>query len=817
VGETATPTSPNLPTGALTFLFTDIEGSTRLLHELGADRYGDLLEEHRRLVRASFAAHAGVEVDTQGDAFFYAFGAAQEACVAAADAQHALKSVGVSIRIGIHSGTAHRSEAGYVGADVHKGARIAAAGHGGQVLISRQTREQVTLDVLDLGEHRLKDFDEAIWIFQLGVERFPPLRTISNTNLPRPASSFVGRTHEVEAVVSALRDGARLVTVTGPGGTGKTRLAIEAAARLVDDNRNGVFWVNLAPVRDASLVGAEIARSVGAKGDLADYMADREALLVLDNFEHVIDAARDVSALLTRSANLRVLVTSRERLRIQGEVERKLAPLAEAEAVELFCARAGLAADEVIASLCRRLDNLPLAVELAAARTGALSPRQILERLAARPDMLKAGRDADPRQQTLRATVSWSYELLDPTEQSAFVNLSVFRGGWTLEAAEIVAGADLAEIESLVDKSLISLRGERYATLETIREFAAEQLAATGAVDGVRRRHLDYLVGLTERAYDEQYVAEHRWLEALEPELDNIRAALDFAEEPEPDKFARLAGSVAPYWMLGGHPRELRERLNVAIGVAPDEWQRARALMFRATLDDSVEELDQVIAAFQRLGDLRQEGMAWESLGWAHDTHGDYVAAGRAQEKSLAVRSGAGVPDVEGLLSRAGLCHVLVATGDVVTAEAAAGELLAVAGESDAALSRQLALHFLADCPLVAGDYAEAAKRYLRALLFARDNGLIGRSTDEVLGVAMALAGQGESHRALRLAAASHAEQRAIGKTSDAWWHGMQDRLLGRARAGLGASEADEAERQGSALAFAAVMDEVLGAGSRPQ
>src|SRR6266511_3553693 len=354
----------NLPLGTVTFLFTDVEGSTKLLHELGVADYSQVLAEHRHILREAFAAHGGVEVDTQGDAFFVVFPTAAGALAAATEALEGLTHGPIRIRVGIHTGAPHLAEEGYVGQDVHKGARIAAAGHGGQVLLSKETRELLHVDAIDLGEHRLKDFEEPVSIFQLGSERFPPLKTISNTNLPRPASSFVGREREVAEVTALLRNGARLVTLSGPGGSGKTRLSIEAAAELVPDFRNGVFWVGLATTHDPELVLPTIGQTLGAANGLAEHVGERELLLLLDNFEQLVEAAPQLTELVSACPNLRLLVTSRELLRIQGEVEYPVLPLAEPDAAELFRTRSGLAPDETIAELCRRLDNLPLAVEL---------------------------------------------------------------------------------------------------------------------------------------------------------------------------------------------------------------------------------------------------------------------------------------------------------------------------------------------------------------------------------------------------------------------------------------------------------------------
>ena len=444
----------DLPTGTVTLLFSDVEGSTTLLHELGVEAYADVLAEHRRIVRGACAAEGGVEVDNQGDAFFFAFRSASAALAAARAVTDGLAAGRIQVRIGLHTGTPFVTEEGYVGDDVHLAARVGASAHGGQVVLSRTTRALVDgLPLTDLGEHRLKDIPGAVSIFQLGGERFPPLKTISNTNLPRPASSFIGRERELGALLATIRS-ARLVTLTGPGGSGKTRLALEAAATLVPSYKAGVFWVGLASLRDPALVSETIAQTLGSKNGLAEHIGERELLLLLDNLEQVIEAAPQLSALLNACANLNVLVTSRELLRVQGEVEYGVPPLASSEAVALFCERSGLEPSGEIAELCVRLDQLPLAVELAAARAKALSPRQILERLTQRLDLLEGGRDADPRQQTLRATIDWSHDLLSEEEQRVFRALSVF-AGCTLEAAEAVCAAEIDTLQSLVEKSLL--------------------------------------------------------------------------------------------------------------------------------------------------------------------------------------------------------------------------------------------------------------------------------------------------------------------------------------------------------------------------
>ena len=409
----------DLPSGTVTFLFTDVEGSTKLLHELGAEAYDEALITHRSALREAFQRHGGVEVDTQGDAFFYAFPTAPGAVDAAREGIEALSSGPIRVRVGLHTGTPHIGKEGYIGDDVHLGARIAGTAHGGQVVLSRETRVLVEGDITDLGEHRLKDIPQAIPIFQLGNGSFPPLKTISNTNLPTPASSFVGRDDELLEVLSRVEDGARLVTLTGPGGTGKTRLAIEAASTLVPEYKAGVFWVALASLRDPALVTETIAQTLGAQDGLAEHIAEREILLLLDNLEQVIECAPELSQLLSACPNLTLLVTSRELLRIQGEVEYAVPPLAEPEAVSLFCERAQLEPSETIAGA---LSTPGLAA--ACGRVGRCSYERPYTRAdpgaplaAARPAQGRPRRD--PRQQTLRATIEWSYELLSPRRAAA--------------------------------------------------------------------------------------------------------------------------------------------------------------------------------------------------------------------------------------------------------------------------------------------------------------------------------------------------------------------------------------------------------------
>ena len=629
----------DLPTGRVTFLFTDVEGSTRLLDELGPEGYALALDEHRAIVRSAFADHGGVEVDSQGDAFFYAFADPNHGLAGAAEAQVGLAGGPIRVRMGLHTGEATLTAGGYVGRDVHYAARIAAAGFGGQVLISGTTRAAVgdSFELTDLGEHRLKDFSTPTWIYQLGNERFPPLKTISNTNLPRPASTFVGRERELREVVALLREGARLLTLTGPGGTGKTRLSLEAAAELVPEFRNGVFWVGLAALRDAGLVAESIGRSIGARDGLAEHIGEREMLLVLDNLEQVIEAAPALADLVEHCPHLRVLTTSRERLRVRGETHYSVPSLEEVDAVALFVARSGLSADVTIVDLCRRLDGLPLAIELAAARTSVLTPAQIRDRLSTRLDLLRGGRDAEARQQTLRAAIEWSHDLLSERERVLFRRLSVFRGGWTLEAAEEVAEADLEDLASLADKSLIRRRDERFMMLETIREFAAEQVARAGEAAERGRRHTAYFAALVEQAEPHLQADDIEWLDRLETDIDNLRAALDqLGSAGDPQKLLALAGRLQRFWYLKSHLAEGRQRLESALSRDNSPTAtRAKALRGASVMALNVGDpeaarsyAEQALAIDRELGDAWGEAyslmMIGNSLGEAND-----VKAGR--------------------------------------------------------------------------------------------------------------------------------------------------------------------------------------------
>jgi predicted ATPase/class 3 adenylate cyclase len=805
---------PELPTGTVTFLFTDVEGSTRLLQEHG-DGYADLLAEHRRALREAFAAHAGVEVDTQGDAFFVAFARAADAAAAATDAHRALASGPIRIRMGIHTGEPLVTNEGYVGIDVHRAARIAAAAHGGQIVLSESTRRLLVDDTLsDLGEHRLKDLVRAERLYQLGDGEFPPLRSLDATNLPIASSGLVGRERELDELVAALSNGTRLLTVTGPGGTGKTRLALQVAAELVGRLRDGVFWVPLGGVSDCELVASEVAQTIGAPDDLVAFLRDKELLLLLDNFEHLLDAAPDVGRFLASSSALRVLVTSRAPLRVSGEREFRLEPLPAGDASALFVERARavgkeLEADAAVDAICSRLDRLPLAIELAAARTKLLGPEALLERLDSALPLLTGGaRDAPERQRTLRATIEWSYDLLDPLSQELFARIAVFAGGFPLTAAEEVCDADLDALAALVDLSLLKPVGDdRFLMLETIREYAGERLDGSRK-EALRRRHAEYFAVGAEQAYARRFDAEAEWSARLEVDQDDFRAALDWLEQTDPERSLELAGALGWFWLSHGQLDEGCARLARALERSEASGRpRARALTAsgalvarRGSADEGRAQLDEAITLWRELGDLDEVASTLGTLGWlliydAGDDRGALESFRRGVELRRELGDTAG--EVRALV---GVAQTLVALGDTEQGEAISRDLLE-RGAGDPR-TEHFAYHFLADCSLVRGQAEEAERRYRESLRTALPLGDVIETSFEVQGVAMAAAGKGDPERALRLAGAVEALWESLGTSiSVAFWDALLERYLGPSREQLG-SRADAVWAEGRALSF---------------
>jgi predicted ATPase/class 3 adenylate cyclase len=816
--------SRELPAGTVTFLFTDIEGSTRLLQEHGPG-YTDLLAEHNRVLREAFTRHSGVEVDTQGDAFFVAFLRAADAVAAAAEARRELETGPIRVRMGIHTGEPIVTDEGYVGIDVHRAARIAAAAHGGQIVLSDTTRRLLDSDTAtrDLGEHRLKDLTGAERLHQLGEGDFPPLRTLDATNLPVAASPLVGREHELTELVTLVSDGTRLLTITGPGGTGKTRLALQVAAELIGTLRDGVFWVPLAGLSDAQLVSSEVAQAIGARDDLVGFLRGKELVILLDNFEHLLDAAPAVSALLAASKSLRVLVTSRAPLHVSGEQEFRLEPLATSDAAALFVERAHsigreLAPDATIDAICRRLDGLPLAVELAAARTKLLAPERLLERLDSALPLLTGGpRDAPEHQRTLHATIEWSYDLLDAASKELFEQLSVFAGSFPIVAAEEVCNADLDGLAALVDSSLLKPIGDdRFLMLETIREYALERLAGSASTQELRRRHARFFAALAEQAYEGRFDAESEWSARLGVDQDDLRAALDWLVVNDSDRGLQLAGALGWFWLSHGLLAEGCRRLaGVLAESAATGRARARALTASGSLaarhGDVVEgrtQVDEGIRLWRELGDRNELAAALDALGWllVYDAE-DLSPSFDAFEQSLELRRELGDRPGE-TRALVGVCQVLVASGEVERAESLSRDLLELAGSDPRTV--HFAYHFLADCALIRGNTEEAEQRYRESLKAALPLGDVIETSFEVQGVAMAAAGNADPQRALLLAGSVEALWESLGiSISLLFWDKLVERYIGGARERLGA-EADAVWSEGRAMAFDDAVDLAL-------
>jgi predicted ATPase/class 3 adenylate cyclase len=830
-----------LPTGDVTLLFTDIEGSTALLGRLG-ERYGEALSAQRVIVRAAIAEGHGLELGTEGDSFFAVFSSATDAVGCCVAAQRALAchdwpgGAAVRVRMGLHSGRPTRHEGDYIGMDVHRAARIAAAAHGGQVVMSHVTWQlaqsglPAELSVRDLGVHRLKDIDAPERIFQLagpGLRaEFPPLKSLgTQTSLPVPATPLVGREGDLDQLRAALAGpGARLVTLTGTGGVGKTRLSLAAAAAMGEAFPHGVFFVALAAVRDAEVMWKTLAASLdvsveGIGGHAADavtaYLAERRALLVLDNLEQLDGAAAVVAALLAAAPGLVLLATSRRPLHVQGEHEFPVPPLevpgkvgvqevAACAAARLFAQQAGMvrpgfavtgdnAAD--IASICGRLDGLPLAIELAASRIKLLTPRALLARLGHSLGLAAAEAGRPLRQQTLRNTVAWSYDLLAPGVAQVFRRMSVFAGGCDLDALAAVAatggepgGSDPLElVAELADVSLITvtegIEGEpRIGMLETIRDYALERLEQADDLDGARRRHAEHYATLVERARDQMDgPAQLTALDRLEAEHDNLRAALAWslgtpaahgAGEGERAVIGlRLVQALIPFWYQHGHATEGRQWLQRAMDLASSDGGAPLAGVAHGlgVLMDTQGEPDAARRLFERslviwreLGDRDCEARELSSLGIAHHHLGDLEAARPLLAESIAiardignpVRLAAGLTNLGQLESAAGnLDRATQALQEALTIDSQLGDLLG------AALDRQS----LALVSLRAGRPSQARDLLSGTFDYVASSGNTSFNAN-ILELSAAITAElGDPLRAARLAGAAEAIRQQSG------------------------------------------------------
>ncbi len=840
-------TTVSQPSGTVTLVFTDIEGSTRLLDALGAETYRKALTEHRRIVREAFGRHGGYEVDTAGDGFFAAFATAAEAARAAREAMDDLQGGPIRIRAGIHTGEPIVDPPRYVGIDVHRAARIMAAAHGGQTLLSRTTRDLLdeSFAVRDLGEHRLKDLSAPQRLFQLGTADFPRPRTLRRTNLPVPATEFLGRSRELADVVDKLRNGIRLLTLTGPGGTGKTRLALQAAGEAADGFGDGVWWVPLAALRDPALVLRHTAKTLDVieqperplEDVLAEMLGGKRMLLVLDNAEHLLPAAAGPIAALRDLDGPKLVVTSRERLQLAGEHVYPVPQLTAGEGFDLFAARAGAVnpgfrpSDEV-EELCDRLDNLPLAIELAAARTAVLSPEQILERLGGHLDLLRGGRDADPRQQTLRATIAWSYDLLADDERELFTRFAAFAGGASLEAVVEVCAAELEPLASLVDKSLIRRDGDRYWMLETIREYGRDQLEVA-AEETVIDRH---------GAFYERFAAEAEsglrgpdaaeWLDRVEQELPNLRAAMARAlESGLGERCARIATDLGRYWEARSSATEGRSWIGQSLAAGAVDAQAcfwgARLAFFQGDLGSAAALFANAAAGAAASGDAVVEAASLAYSGWIARERGDPAAGSAPIERSRELlaeltdpweRSEVLLPLAAGELG-AGAAEPQPFFREVLALKREAGDVIAISDSLnnvgwDAVLAGDLegAITSLEEALAIARDLGDtfritlaACNLGLAAVLQARyvdATHLLGETVDlcirrgdlrcgaeAVLALAAAAAGLGENELAVRLDAVQHALMEKAGIVYETKMLERLDRLLEPARTQVGRRE----------------------------
>ena len=906
-------TSP--PTGTVTFLFTDIEGSTRMW-ERSPQAMQAALARHDELLRRAIEEHGGYVFKTVGDAFCCAFRTAPDALEAALNTQRRLLSSKweqtgpLRVRMALHTGAAEERDGDYLGPPLNRVARLLSAAHGSQVLLSLPTQELVRdqlpagTTLRNLGEHRLKDLFRPERVFQLSAPdlpvEFPPLRTLDvyRNNLPLQPTPLIGREKEVSEVCDLLRgEETRLLTLTGPGGTGKTRLALQAAADLLDDFPDGAFFASLATLSEAELLISAVVETLGVKEtaeqpldeSLKDYLSERRLLLVLDNFEQVLEAAPAVSELLSAAAGLKVLVTSRTPLRLYGEHEYAVPPLSvpdvrhlpdlktlsQYEAVRLFTERAKAAkvdfevTDEnapAVAEICVRLDGLPLAIELAAARIKMLPPRSMLQRLGSRLKLLTGGaRDLPERQRTLRATIEWSFALLEEGEQVLFGRLAVFSGGRTLEAIEAICNAEgdlpmdaFESISSLVDKSLIrqeeAPNGEpRFVMLETVHEFAREKLQESAEAEQIKREHAEYFLTLAEEAYPElRGPNQLKWLESLEAEHDNMRAALSWAlERKEVEVSLRLGGALWWFWEVRGYHSEGRRWLEqaLAIEVRGSPEVRAMALAGVGTLALDQGELDRVQEAceeglalleheeaketseaklnllicfgwgalereaYGQATQLFEEGLGLSremsdtywlatsllSLAFASHARGDSETRTELYEESMDLFREQG--DKQGLaycLNNFSL--VVCSQGDLGRAAQLAEEAVALLRELGAKGDVALGLCNLGWMALFQDGLGRAGDIYRESLSLAWDTGLNPLVQRTLEGFACVAGASGDAERAARLWGAAQALHETKGILRDTEFLAEADARIALVRLGMGEEAWEEAWRKGRAM-----------------
>ena len=900
-------------TGKITFLFTDVEGSTSLWERM-PKAMSEALSRHDEILRTVIEAHSGHVFKTVGDAFHATFSAASDALEAALEAQRALLNETwdltgpLRVRMALHTGAAEERDGDYFGPSLNRVARLLSAGHGGQILLSLATREMVRdrlpdeSGLRDLGERRLKDLSSPEHVFQITASglrsEFPPLKTldIRRNNLPAQPTPLVGRERELEEVLALLRSShVRLLTFTGPGGTGKTRLGLQAAAELTDEFEDGVFFVALAAIADPTLVAPAITRTLGLTESgnqpqeelLEGYLRERQVLLVLDNFEQVLESASLLDALLSAAPGLKVLATSRTALRLYGEHEFPVPPLSlpdtgslppiegltRFEAVRLFVDRARAIRPDfslteenapAVIEICSRLDGLPLAIELAAARIKLLPPQAMLSRLGNRLKLLTGGaRNLPERQRTLRNAIAWSYEMLDKGEKTLFARLAVFSGGSTLEGIEAVCDPQgdlpsdaLEGVSSLLDKSL--LRQEegqgaepRLMMLETIREFALEKFEESDDTETIKRAHAEYFLALAEHAEPKLWGQEDAaWLDRLEREHDNMRAALSRALEFESGEPAlRLAGALRWFWNMGGYYGEGRTWLEAALAREGSASTRAKVLEGLGWLANQQGDLDRAEATAEEGLKLSAEAGLGEVivadfqnvLGDAARLRGDYERAAELLEKGLALHRAA--RDTRGIAwSLGNLANVasdcgnyeraknLYEEGLTLSRNLGGAELLGAylislgdeyllegnperaieLNEEAAELYRkrgrrsqlQAALDILGWSALISDDHQKAESFHEESLLLCRELGdrLIGSESLE--GLACVAAAGGGAERAARLFGAAEALREAAGYQQAPRARSLRELYLAAARSQVGEAAWVEAWEEARSLTF---------------
>ena len=867
----------SLPSGTVTFLFTDIEGSTGLVQALGDD-YAALLAEHCRIMRDAIAGGAGLEVGTEGDSFFAVFPTAAGAIEATVAAQRELAAhawpagASVRVRMGLHTGEGKLGGDSYIGIDVHRASRIAAAGHGGQVLMSNATRSLVEpslakgLALRDLGGHRLKDLASPEHLYQLDIQglaqAFPAVRSLDArpNNLPGQLTSFVGRDEEVVAV-GTLLDVSRLVTLTGPGGTGKTRLALEVAAERLGRHSDGVFFVELAPITDPRLVAPAIGGVIGVRevpgrqmdDVIGEGLRDREVLLVLDNFEQVTDAAPLVTELLAAAPRLTVLVTSRSVLHIRGEREHPVPPLAipdvahlptlealsQYEGVALFVARGREARSDfritpssapAIAEIVARLDGLPLAIELAAAKLRLLDPEAILGRLGSRLAFLGGGpRDLPARQRTLRDTIEWSHSLLPGPERALLRRLGVFMGGWTAEAVEAVArpaeiGLDTyAGLEALLDQSLIrrdegSHGSGRFVMLETIREYALSQLADAGEDGELRGRHAAYFANLAEEI-EPQLQSSPEAIARLSADHDNCRAALSWVIERQDAELGwRLGYALWRFWQQRGHLAEGHDwfaRLLALPSGAVAPAIRARGLTgaagvayWRNDYPAAKAWYSEAEAIIRELGDEAWLTDAIFNSASVAMLQGDVpsAVAQLAEGTEIARRLGD-----EGIIGRFLQADGYLAfmTDDLARARGLLEESLAMAERRGEPVPVAVSHHTVAQVARLEGRHGDAADHYAAALRIGHQFGDEAALTEPLQGLAAVAVATGDAAAGVRLLGANASIRERAGGGPPPEWLRLGD-PLGHARAMLSDEAYDSAWNEGLAMTTDAAVSQAL-------